>query len=310
MRTFRTAATAATWVLPLAAAVAVGLPLARLFWTIHRGRRVAQDAPRYVRRVPGAARVLIVGDSAGVGVGAGSRHLTIAGRFGQRYPGLTIGNLARNGSRTQDVSRLLARLVRRCNRRAPCPRSAYPSTSVATTPMQRRPYRPLLIHTGANDALHLKAPLHTAAHLDVALRTASTLSEHTVVVTGGNLGLAPGLPFPLTWLRSWRQRRLRDLFRSGCARRRALYVDLFHRADDDPTSGAPRRFFAEDGVHPSAANYRLWFRAIDGIVRDADGATWMGAPVSVRTRYGTAVTLRSPCRDSARASPDECLAMS
>jgi lysophospholipase L1-like esterase len=219
----------------------------------HRGQTLVHEARRFVRRPPGAtARLLVVGDSAGVGVGASDPSRSIAGRLAAAHPRWCIGNVARSGSRTEDVAALLRRLERRLAR----------GGSKA-----RRPYRAVIIHTGGNDALHLTSRRRLAAALNDAISTAQRISEQPVVVTGGNLALAPAFPPPLSWVLGLRSRTVRELFCAVAAQRSVTFVDLFRRPGADPTESDPPRYFAADGLHPSDANYAIWFEEIELALR-------------------------------------------
>src|SRR5579872_4311067 len=47
--------------------------------------------------------VLFIGDSTGVGTGADTNKDSVAGRFGQDYPKVTIDNLSKNGARVENI---------------------------------------------------------------------------------------------------------------------------------------------------------------------------------------------------------------
>lgn len=223
----------------------LGWPIAGLLW---RGRRVALHDRRVVRRVrPCDARVLVVGDSSAAGTGASDGRFTVAGRLAAAHPRWSIGNLARKGRRTADVARLLARLRRRtCARQAAMP-----------------PYDLLVVHTGGNDALRGTALDALARAARDAVADARLLASRTVVVMGGNLALAPALPWPWSWLAGVRTRRVREVLQRAVPGGRVTFVDLFRERADDPTVGSPDRYFAADGLHPSDDNYALWFHHIE-----------------------------------------------
>jgi lysophospholipase L1-like esterase len=208
---------------------------------------------RFVRKRPfGTARVLVVGDSAGVGLGATTPACTIAGRLAAAHPDWSIGNLSRSGSRTADVAALLGRLHRRLG-------------SLGVPPA---PYRALIIHTGGNDAIRLTSRSALEHSFSRALAAAALLASQPVVVTGGNLALAPAFPPPLSWLFGWRSRRVRRLFDEMTRHRHVTFVDLYRRRSEDPTVADPLRYFAADGLHPSDANYAIWFAEIDAALKN------------------------------------------
>jgi lysophospholipase L1-like esterase len=231
--------------------VAIGAAARRV---ARRGHALVRESRRFVRRPPSpTARLLVVGDSAGVGVGASDPSRSIAGRLGLAHPTWSIGNLSRSGSRTEDVAALLRRLDRRLGRR--------------TGLMAERPYRAVIIHTGGNDALHLTSRRRLAAALKDAIGAAQRIAEQPVVVTGGNLALAPAFPPPLAWVLGLRSRTVREVFCAVTTQRSVTFVDLYRRPGADPTASNPPRFFAADGLHPSDANYAIWFEEIELALR-------------------------------------------
>lgn len=214
-----------------------------------RGRRVVDaNGGRYVRRVPGrAVRVLVVGDSSAVGIGASRPEHTVAGRLGAQHPSWSIGNLARKGAHVEDVAALLERLCRR----------------TAAGRAVRPPYDALLVHAGGNDALgHTPSDAVQSAVARIACASA-LLARHTVVVTGGNLALAPGLTSPWAWWFGRQGRRVRRIFLDTLPGGRITYVDLYRDAATDPTTADPARYFAADGLHPSDDGYAIWHHHID-----------------------------------------------
>lgn len=222
---------------------------------VARGRPVVLEEHRFVRRPPRAtARLLVVGDSAGVGVGASDPSRSIAGRLSAAHPTWCIGNVAWSGSRTEDVAALLRRLDRRLSRG----RLA-----------GQRPYRAVIIHTGGNDALHLTSRRRLSAALNDAISAAQRISEQPVVVTGGDLAPAPGYPPPLSWGLGVRSRSVRELFSAVTQERSVTFVDLFRRSGTDLLQSDPPVTVADDGPHPNDANYALWFEEIELALRRA-----------------------------------------
>ena len=74
----------------------------------------------------------------------------------------------------------------------------------------------------------------------------------------GNVGNAPSFIAPLSWLMTWRSRRLQSLIDVAAVRHGALRVNLFREHADDPFVQRPR-LNAADGLHPSDAGYLAWF---------------------------------------------------
>jgi lysophospholipase L1-like esterase len=188
-------------------------------------RPVAGDAPV----------MLVLGDSLAVGLGATTAADTIAGLIAADYPGVSILNRARAGTRTAQVRAQLAGVASR-GRIAAVWISAGGNDVIANTPLP---------------ALRL--------HLRATLRASRAVTSTVVVTSAANIGLAPLFFWPLNRVLSLRTRRVRDLFASECASAGAQFVDFFHEADADPFSRDPGRFFGDDGVHPSAESYRFCY---------------------------------------------------
>lgn len=248
-------------------------PLARL---IHRGGTLASRSRRYVRRVAGNRyRVLVVGDSSGVGVGASAPEHSVAGRLAVAHPDWTVGNLAVVGSRTSDVAHLLSRLCRRLARRSG----------------DQSVYDVLIVHTGGNDALRATPTRRLEDAVDQLIACASLITHKTIIVTGGNLGLAPALAAPWSWWFGRQSRRVRAVFLRRTAHSRVAYVDLYRDGESDPTVGEPERFFAADGLHPTDDSYALWHRAIEPHVPPSDRLGSPGGAGAVLVSLGLSSTV-------------------
>jgi hypothetical protein len=120
----------------------------------------------------------------------------------------------------------------------------------------------LILHTGGNDILHWTPLGRVDRAIDRLLHHATALAEHVIVVTGGNLALAPGIFPPFSWLWGWRHSHVRRHLLKHVCGARVTYVDLFRSAEDDPTRVDPQRYFAPDGLHPSDENDALWWEEI------------------------------------------------
>ncbi len=217
----------------LAAAGACSLRAGRFALAVRRGLREARARHPYSRvREPDAPVMLLAGDSLAVGLGASSQVESVAGRLAADFPAVSIVNRSRSGARTAEVASQL--------RAAPL----------------MGPVAAIWISAGGNDVLFNTPLPDLERHLRQALAAAHAKTDLVVVTAAANVGLAPLFFWPLDRVMSSRTRRVRDLFRRGCARSGAWFVDFFHEADDDPFSHEPQRFFGPDGLHPSSECYR------------------------------------------------------
>ena len=222
-----------TWI-PLAAAGAVaGYALATTAWRFAEARELARASEPFQRDPAEAqARVLVVGDSTGVGTGATAPGESVAGRIAARYPGVAIDNRARDGAGFADVRGQL---------------------DTATGP-----YALVLVQAGGNDVIKLTGDDRLALDVDAALARARRLAPAVVVMPPGNVGIAPFFWPPVTWWMSARARTMHAIVRAAAARRGATYVGLYRERGVDPFARDPKRMYAADGLHPSGDGYAQW----------------------------------------------------
>jgi lysophospholipase L1-like esterase len=178
-----------------------------------------------------AMRLLIVGDSTGVGTGASSAQNSVAGLLARAYPRLLIDNRARDGATFEGVVQQLAGDER---------------------------YDLVLIQAGGNDVIRLRSEDDMRADIDRAIELARARSERVLVMPAGNVGNAPFFIAPASWYMASRARTLHALVRASAQRHGAVYINLFKEAANDPFAQQPG-LHAVDGLHPSDAGYRLWF---------------------------------------------------
>jgi lysophospholipase L1-like esterase len=229
--------------LPPAAAVLAGASVAAAAWRWLRFQRhcrigdaLATAATAFERGAGAPAqRVLVVGDSTGVGTGAARPEDSIAGLLGADFAHVAIVNRARNGARTLDV---LLQLAEAGDDR----------------------YDLVLVHAGGNDVLR-RTPLRALApQVEALMQLARRLSDHVVVTTTPNVGLVPLFAPPVSWWLTRRSQRVCALFDAAAKRHGACYVDFFHTRATDPFSREPHRYFAPDLLHPSTDCYRYVYR--------------------------------------------------
>lgn len=205
---------------------------------VSRGVRLAEESIAYVQDPSGARyRILVVGDSTGVGTGSLDPSLSIAGLIGRDYPCAAIDNIADDGARLHDV---IAQLE----------------------DVKGGGYRLILVHAGGNDILRFTALDEVRRTSEEMLRKAHLLGRNVVFVSTGNVGNAPALFWPLNVVYTERSRRVRSIFQAVSARSGVYYVDLFQERDQDVFLKDREKYFARDFLHPSAEGYALWYEEI------------------------------------------------
>ncbi|MBE7940075.1 MULTISPECIES: GDSL-type esterase/lipase family protein [Ramlibacter] len=237
----------AGWLLAAAAGLAMADAARRQLDGIARARADAAAARGAWSRPVGEPlrRVLVLGDSTGVGVGADPGRDSIAALLAREHPQAHVLNLSASGARVADM------------------------LAQARQAAAQGPWDLVLVLGGGNDVLQRTPWPALAASADALLATLRGRSGRVVWAGMANVGLAPLFLRPLGWWVSLRTRRAVRLYRAACARQGARFVDFFCEAGEDPFSAEPARYYARDGVHPSAAAYALCWQRLRPAVAGA-----------------------------------------
>ena len=214
-------------------AVAIGLLMGgRYAWLLRESVELARRS-ELLQYSPGRPfkRLLIVGDSTAVGTGASGPLASVPGLLAQAFPRLLIDNRSQDGATFADLQAQLG---------------------------GDDQFDMVLVMAGGNDVIGLGGM--EAVHSDVERITKRARQRAGVVILmpAGNVGNAPFFMAPVSWLMTWRSRRLHALVRDAASRSNALYVNLFHERAVDPFV-LHRQLNAADGLHPSDAGYQVWF---------------------------------------------------
>jgi lysophospholipase L1-like esterase len=214
-----------------AVAIFVGVG-ARTAWRLHESAglvrlgRAMQRSP-----VPPSLRLLIVGDSTAVGTGATTPEASVAGLLGRQFPQLHIDNRARHGAKFADLLEQL---------------DSDEHVDI------------VLVMAGGNDVVRLRGLAALQGDIERVLHRARQRADLVVLMPAGNVGNAPFFFPPVSWLMTWRSRRLHAFASEAASHHGAVLVNLFREAADDPFVQQPG-LNATDGLHPSDAGYRVWF---------------------------------------------------
>jgi lysophospholipase L1-like esterase len=193
-----------------------------------------QSTPLQHTPADATLRMLIVGDSTGVGTGASAPQASLAGLLARDHPRLWIENRSRDGATFAGTADQLSRDGR---------------------------FDIVLVLAGGNDVIRLRAPDALRADIERSVVLARERADVVVLMPAGNVGNAPFFVPPLSWEMTRRARVLHELVRDAAQRRAVTYVNLFHERDDDPFVQRPQ-LHAGDGLHPSDAGYREWYQAL------------------------------------------------
>ena len=203
-------------------------------WRIGKASELAKRSEP-LQQVPAdpALRLLVVGDSTGVGTGASAPQASLAGLLAQAYPRLQIDNRSQDGATFADVIGQLDAATAR--------------------------YDLVLVQAGGNDVIRLRKLEDVRADIDRVTVLARSRGERVILMPAGNVGNAPFFFPPVSWLMTSRARSLHGFVREAAARHQGIYVNLFKDKSTDPFAQQPKLLHAADGLHPSDAGYRVWF---------------------------------------------------
>lgn len=223
-----------------------------------RSRTVSAEGVAFQQAPPRvSARLLIVGDSTAVGTGADKPSQSIAGRIGRDFPATAIENRAVNGALTTAVEK-----------------------QIGGADQER--YSAVLIQVGGNDALRFTSRRQLETAIRNAIREARSRSPRVALMSTGDLGDAPAIPWPLSHLFRARAAMVRDLFTQVAGELGCNYVDLWLPAGaPNPFQREPDRYYARDGLHPAGPGYATWYAALREQVplqEWLDAATSFGPP--------------------------------
>lgn len=225
----------------LAAAVSVLMLGGCAASRISTAAQLARESEPFQTNPPNAAlRLLLVGDSTGVGTGASAPRSSLAGLLAQAYPQLAIDNRAQDGATFEGVVQQLQRNTQR--------------------------FDVVLIQAGGNDVIRLRGDDAMQADIERAVSLAAERADRVLVMPAGNVGNAPFFFPPVSLLMSARAERLHRHVQAAAQKNGAVYINLFKDAANDPFANN-KSLHAADGLHPSDAGYRIWF---DELTRRAD----------------------------------------
>lgn len=180
-------------------------------------------------------KVLVIGDSSGVGVGAEPEQ-SVAGRLAKDYPNVSVTNQAVSGYRIHDLYETFR-------------------------PTEK--YDIIIIHIGGNDILHGTDRETAEKELREVLDRARSSATHVVHINGGDMGNAPIFIWPSSYLMTYRTKKYRDIFMRVDGEMGIVYVDIYQREEDGGRGNGPERsWFAADAFHPSASSYAFWYESI------------------------------------------------
>ncbi|GAA3747398.1 hypothetical protein GCM10022225_33880 [Plantactinospora mayteni] len=202
-------------------------------------------------------RLVLLGDSAALGVGVDRADDTVGGQLarllsegagpaggGERQ--VWLSSVGVSGSRSTDLA-----------------------TQVARALLGERPDVAVIL-VGANDVVGLRRPGEAAAYLGAAVRRLRGAQVRVVVGTCPDLGAVRAIAPPLRQIAGWWGRQTARAQAVAVLEAGGAVVDL--AAETGPVFRADAGTLCHDGYHPSADGYRVWAHALlPAVARAAAG---------------------------------------
>ncbi len=237
------------WWLPLIAAGLVtavqGLRLRRAWLRATRLAAGAAPVEQHPARV--AVRVLLVGDSTGLGVGAAAAGETLAGLLAADYPSAQVTNLCRCGDTLGDMPEQL--------RSAELDAVARNGSGPISPPF----FDLVLLLAGGNDVFRHTPPDTLRRSAAALMHLLRRTGRHVIWLGPANIGHAPVFLPPVSWWFAWRSRKAVHTFAAAAQQHGVDFIDFCWDRAEDLFAARPDRYFANDQVHPSGSAYRVCY---------------------------------------------------
>jgi lysophospholipase L1-like esterase len=183
-------------------------------------------------------KILMIGDSVIVGVGATNPLNSLPGRMSKLYPDSTIISRGVAGSTTKDL------------------------VSLINNAIINKHYDIAFIFCGGKDIIHFVNPKKYAHNLSQAFLRLQKIANTVVYISPPNVGLSPIFPFPISYFYSFYARKLKDVAISVTQKHGVVHIDLFREDHEDNFRNRPE-LYASDRSHPNDEGYGLWFSFIE-----------------------------------------------
>jgi len=207
----------------------------RIMGLIKESSLLVKSAQVYeIQTNPSNPKILFVGDSTGVGVGASRREESVAGRFALDHPDWNVRNLSVSGRKTAALVPVLKGV-------------------------SDKEYDQIILQVGGNDIVYFSSLPELEQAIKEVLLEAKRGGSKVALMTSGNVGNAPLLPRPFAFLWEKRTQVVREIFMRKAREVGVTYVDLYREDAQDLFLMYPLRYHAKDLFHPSSDGYGLWY---------------------------------------------------
>lgn len=206
----------------------------QLLWRVRESAEIVASSRPFSRETSSSYKIVVVGDSTAVGVGAKSSLDSIAGRISLDSPSVSITNIGESGLRLKQVLEKLQGLG-----------DAH--------------FDFIVIQAGGNDIVGFTKKETIEENLEKIFIEAKKRGDAVAFLPAGNVGLAPIFPWPLNLIFSSRSRAVHEIYLRQIEKHGILFADFFTEKKDDVFGTDPKRYYAPDVFHPSGEGYGLWY---------------------------------------------------
>ncbi len=173
-----------------------------------------------------SARILVMGDSVSLGVGADTPEESIVGLLGQDNPTVEIVNDSTSGLKTHEI---LARMY------------AYEDNS----------FDLVFLHVGGNDVVDLVPVSETDRNMRRVLTEAKRISPNVMFATHGDFRTVTAIPWGMRWYWERRNTQQRELYHRLADEYGAALADYYREPGVVPQERIDV-WYAEDNLHLSS----------------------------------------------------------
>ncbi len=199
------------------------------------GFAAVEKATAY-QRAEGSKKILVIGDSTAVGVGASTPAGSTAGLFASKYPSFAVENRAVSGAKLEGARQQLREAGERYDR--------------------------ILIQAGANDVIYGTRASDARSSLVKLFAEARAKSNSVTYLCCGNVGRVPVFFWPLSTYMTYRAHAYLEEAQKVAKENGVTFVNLWFPPESDPFE-KDKSLYAPDGLHLSDGGYKVWFSEIE-----------------------------------------------
>lgn len=181
-------------------------------------------------------KILILGDSTGVGTGSSHNRDTIAGLLAKDFTYADITNRSKNGMRSAQLLKF-----------------------ITTFPVVKSDY--IFIHSGGGDIASFEKPEVIVHSIETILIEAKKRAKKVIYLPPGDVGRAPFIPWFLRRYYTNRTVYILNQLQKLAKTQGVVYVDMLHDKNGQSIE-IKKEYYARDGMHVSSKGNGIWYKEI------------------------------------------------